>query len=216
MHCGSFAHENKFLVCVNIPGNKADSDSIHAFHPTIHSSNYSVCPYIHPFHPIIPSIQSFHQYFYPSCLTIHPYIPYLLSNHSVHPFIHSVQPSHLTILSVHPSIRFIIQSFIHPIHPTILSVHPSIICSSSHSVHPTIFPSIPSVPFVYSAIPSSHLSIHPLILPIHLSHLPGVSTVTVISPHHFWRCNAVGCESYLISVFLKASENLTTGCCTGD
>ncbi len=27
LHCGSFCHENKFLVCVNIPGNKADSDS---------------------------------------------------------------------------------------------------------------------------------------------------------------------------------------------
>ncbi len=27
LHCGSFCHENKFLVCVNIPGNKAHSDS---------------------------------------------------------------------------------------------------------------------------------------------------------------------------------------------
>ncbi len=27
LHCGSFCHKNKFLVCVNIPGNKADSDS---------------------------------------------------------------------------------------------------------------------------------------------------------------------------------------------
>ncbi len=27
LHCGSFFHENKFLVCVNIPGNKAHSDS---------------------------------------------------------------------------------------------------------------------------------------------------------------------------------------------
>ncbi len=26
LHCGSFCHENKFLVCVNMPGNKADSD----------------------------------------------------------------------------------------------------------------------------------------------------------------------------------------------
>ncbi len=28
LHCGSFCHENKFLVCVNIPVNKADSDVI--------------------------------------------------------------------------------------------------------------------------------------------------------------------------------------------
>ncbi len=27
LHCGSFCHEYKFLVCVNIPGNKAHSDS---------------------------------------------------------------------------------------------------------------------------------------------------------------------------------------------
>ncbi len=27
LHCGSFCHENKFLVCVNIPSNKAHSDS---------------------------------------------------------------------------------------------------------------------------------------------------------------------------------------------
>ncbi len=27
LHCGSFCHENKFLICVNIPGNKAHSDS---------------------------------------------------------------------------------------------------------------------------------------------------------------------------------------------
>ncbi len=27
LHCGSFCHENKFLLCVNIPGNKAHSDS---------------------------------------------------------------------------------------------------------------------------------------------------------------------------------------------
>ncbi len=27
LHCGSFCHENKFLVCVNISGNKAHSDS---------------------------------------------------------------------------------------------------------------------------------------------------------------------------------------------
>ncbi len=27
LHCGSFCHKNKFLVCVNIPGNKAHSDS---------------------------------------------------------------------------------------------------------------------------------------------------------------------------------------------
>ncbi len=27
LHSGSFCHENKFLVCVNIPGNKAHSDS---------------------------------------------------------------------------------------------------------------------------------------------------------------------------------------------
>ncbi len=27
LHCGSFCHENKFLVCVNIHGNKAHSDS---------------------------------------------------------------------------------------------------------------------------------------------------------------------------------------------
>ncbi len=27
LHCGSFYHENKFLVCVNIPGNIAHSDS---------------------------------------------------------------------------------------------------------------------------------------------------------------------------------------------
>ncbi len=27
LRCGSFYHENKFLVCVNIPGNKAHSDS---------------------------------------------------------------------------------------------------------------------------------------------------------------------------------------------
>ncbi len=27
LHCGSFCHKNRFLVCVNIPGNKADSDS---------------------------------------------------------------------------------------------------------------------------------------------------------------------------------------------
>ncbi len=27
LHCGSFCHKNKFLVCVNIPGNKAYSDS---------------------------------------------------------------------------------------------------------------------------------------------------------------------------------------------
>ncbi len=27
LRCGSFCHENKFLVCVNIPGNKAHSDS---------------------------------------------------------------------------------------------------------------------------------------------------------------------------------------------
>ncbi len=27
LHCGSFCHENQFLVCVNIPGNKAHSDS---------------------------------------------------------------------------------------------------------------------------------------------------------------------------------------------
>ncbi len=27
LHCGGFCHENKFLVCVNIPGNKAHSDS---------------------------------------------------------------------------------------------------------------------------------------------------------------------------------------------
>ncbi len=26
LRCGSFCHENKFLVCVNIPGNKAHSD----------------------------------------------------------------------------------------------------------------------------------------------------------------------------------------------
>ncbi len=26
LHRGSFCHENQFLVCVNIPGNKADSD----------------------------------------------------------------------------------------------------------------------------------------------------------------------------------------------
>ncbi len=28
LHCSSFYHENKFLVCVNIPGNKAHSDSV--------------------------------------------------------------------------------------------------------------------------------------------------------------------------------------------
>ncbi len=28
LHCGSFCHENEFLVCVNIPGNKAPSDSV--------------------------------------------------------------------------------------------------------------------------------------------------------------------------------------------
>ncbi len=27
LHCGSFCHENKFLACVNIPANKAHSDS---------------------------------------------------------------------------------------------------------------------------------------------------------------------------------------------
>ncbi len=27
LHCGSFGHENKFLVCVKIPGNKDYSDS---------------------------------------------------------------------------------------------------------------------------------------------------------------------------------------------
>ncbi len=27
LHCGSFCQENQFLVCVNIPGNKAHSDS---------------------------------------------------------------------------------------------------------------------------------------------------------------------------------------------
>ncbi len=28
LHCGSFSHKkNKILVCVNMPGNKADSDS---------------------------------------------------------------------------------------------------------------------------------------------------------------------------------------------
>ncbi len=27
LHCGSFCHENKFLVCVNIPCNKAHCDS---------------------------------------------------------------------------------------------------------------------------------------------------------------------------------------------
>ncbi len=27
LRCGSFCHENKFLICVNIPGNKANSDS---------------------------------------------------------------------------------------------------------------------------------------------------------------------------------------------
>ncbi len=27
LHCVSFCHENKFPVCVNIPANKADSDS---------------------------------------------------------------------------------------------------------------------------------------------------------------------------------------------
>ncbi len=27
LHCGNFCHENKFLECVNIPGNKAHSDS---------------------------------------------------------------------------------------------------------------------------------------------------------------------------------------------
>ncbi len=27
LHCGSFCHENKFLVYVNIPGKKAHSDS---------------------------------------------------------------------------------------------------------------------------------------------------------------------------------------------
>ncbi len=29
LHCGSFCHENKFLLCVNIPGNKAQSDFDH-------------------------------------------------------------------------------------------------------------------------------------------------------------------------------------------
>ncbi len=28
LHCSSFYHKNKFLVCVNIPGNKAHSDSV--------------------------------------------------------------------------------------------------------------------------------------------------------------------------------------------
>ncbi len=28
LHCGSSCHENKCLVCVNIPGNKAHSDSV--------------------------------------------------------------------------------------------------------------------------------------------------------------------------------------------
>ncbi len=27
LHCGSFCHENEFLECVNIPANKAHSDS---------------------------------------------------------------------------------------------------------------------------------------------------------------------------------------------
>ncbi len=27
LHCSSFCHVNKFIVCVNIPGNKAHSDS---------------------------------------------------------------------------------------------------------------------------------------------------------------------------------------------
>ncbi len=27
LHCGGFCHENKFVACVNIPGNKAHSDS---------------------------------------------------------------------------------------------------------------------------------------------------------------------------------------------
>ncbi len=31
LHCGSFCHENKFLICVNIPGNKAHSDSSKCF-----------------------------------------------------------------------------------------------------------------------------------------------------------------------------------------
>ncbi len=29
LHCDSFCHENKLLVSVNIPGNKAHSDSLH-------------------------------------------------------------------------------------------------------------------------------------------------------------------------------------------
>ncbi len=31
LHCSSFCHENKFLICVNIPGNKADSDSVSVY-----------------------------------------------------------------------------------------------------------------------------------------------------------------------------------------
>ncbi len=196
---------------------------IHFIHPSI-SSNHSIHS-VHsvqpshpiPSHPIQPSIHIFHT-FYPTILFIHSSI---LFSHPIWPFFLSIQhPSissnYSVCSSILPSIHHLfIQSFSPSNYFSIHSI--GSIRLFSHSIQSSI-PSIQSCrPFIHPS--SSHLSIHPVILPIH-PHPPGVgSTVTVISPYkskHFWRSNSVPCESYLsLPYLIKASENLTTGCCTG-
>ncbi len=55
LHCGSFCHENKFLVCVNIPGNKAHSES--DSDPYFYSKGDPAAPQHHNLK--VPGTQSF-------------------------------------------------------------------------------------------------------------------------------------------------------------